>query len=50
MLSTTNLEEEDIADDLRNDDNASIPEQVNRPKPWGKMMQTANNKYTYTVN
>ena len=33
-----NLEEEEIVDDLRNDGNASMPEQVSRPKPWGKMM------------
>ena len=35
MPSTTNLEEEEIVDDLRNDGNASMPEQVNLPKPWG---------------
>ena len=38
MPSTTNLEEEEIVDDLGNDGNASMPEQVSRPKPWGKMM------------
>jgi len=36
--STTNLEEEEIVDALGNDDNASKPEQVNRPNPWRKMM------------
>ena len=36
--STTNLEEEDIVEALRNDGNASMPEQVNRPNPWRKMM------------
>jgi hypothetical protein len=34
--STTNLEEEETVDDLRNDGNASMSEQVNRPKPWGE--------------
>ena len=38
MPPTTNLEEEEIVDALGNDGNASMPEQVNRPKPWGKMM------------
>ena len=36
--STTNLEEEEIVDALGNDGNASIPEQVNRPNPWRKMI------------
>ena len=36
--STTNLEEEEIVDALGNDGNASMPEQVNRPNPWKKMM------------
>jgi len=36
--STTNLEEEKIVDALGNDGNASMPEQVNRPNPWRKMM------------
>ena len=36
--STTNLEEEEIMDALGNDGNASMPEQVNRPNPWRKMM------------
>jgi len=36
--STTNLEEEEIVDALGNDDNASMPEQVNRPNPWRKLM------------
>ena len=38
MPSTTNLEEVEILDDLGKDGNASMPEQVNQPKPWGKMM------------
>jgi hypothetical protein len=33
---TTNLEEEEIVDDLGNDGNASMAEQVNRPNPWRK--------------
>ena len=36
--STTNLDEEEIVDALGNDGNASMPEQVNRPNPWRKMM------------
>jgi hypothetical protein len=37
--STTNLEEEEeIVDAPGNDGNASMPEQVKRPKPWRKMM------------
>jgi hypothetical protein len=36
--STTNLEEEEIVDAPGNDDNASMPEQVKRPKPWKKKM------------
>jgi hypothetical protein len=36
--STTNLEEEEIVDDLGNDGKALMPEQVNRPNPWMKMM------------
>ena len=36
--STTDLVEEDIVDALGNDDNASMPELVTRPKPWRKMM------------
>jgi hypothetical protein len=36
--STTNLEKEEIVDALRNDGKASMPEQVNRPNPWRKMM------------
>ena len=36
--STTNLEEEGIADAPGNDGNASMPEQVKRPNPWRKMM------------
>ena len=35
---TTNLEEQGIVDALGNDGNASMPEQVNRPNPWRKMM------------
>ena len=38
MPSTTNLEEEEIVDALGNDGNASMPEQVNRPNPWRKMI------------
>ena len=34
--STTNLEEEEIMDASRNDDNASMPEQVKRPNTWRK--------------
>jgi hypothetical protein len=37
-LSTTNLEEEEIVDALGNDGNASMPEQVNRPNPWKKII------------
>jgi len=36
--STTNLEEQEIVDALGNDGKASMPEQVNRPNPWRKMM------------
>jgi hypothetical protein len=36
--STTNLEEEEIVDAPRNDDNASMPEEFKRPNPWRKMM------------
>jgi len=36
--SNTNLVEEEIVDALGNDGNASMPEQVNRPNPWRKMM------------
>jgi hypothetical protein len=38
MPSTTNLEKEKIVDALENDGNESMPEQVNRPNPWRKMM------------
>ena len=38
MPPITNLDEEEIVDALGNDGNASMPEQVSRPKPWGKMM------------
>jgi hypothetical protein len=34
--STTNIEEEEIVDALGNDGNASMPEQVKRPKPRKK--------------
>jgi len=37
-LSTTNLEEEKTVDALGNDGNASMPEKVNRPNRWRKMM------------
>jgi hypothetical protein len=36
--SNINVEEEVIGEDLRNDGNASMPEQVKRPNPWKKMM------------
>jgi len=36
--STTNLEEEDNVDAPGNDGNVSMPEQVERPNPWRKMM------------
>ena len=36
--STTNLEEEEIADTPGNDGNASMPEQFKRRNPWRKMM------------
>ena len=35
-----NLEEEEFVDDLRNDGNASMPEQVKRPNPWKKKKKT----------
>ena len=38
--SNINLEEEEIVDDLRNDGNASMPEQVKRPNPWKKKKKT----------
>ena len=38
MPSTTNLEEEEIVDAPGNDGNASMPEKINRPNPWRKMM------------
>jgi hypothetical protein len=36
--STTNLEEEEIMDAPGKDGNASMPEQVNGPNPWRKMV------------
>jgi len=36
--STTNLEEEEIVEAPRSNDNASMPKQVKRPNPWRKMM------------
>jgi len=36
--STTNIEEKENVDALGNNGNASMPEQVNRPNPWRKMM------------
>jgi hypothetical protein len=36
--STTNLEEEEIVDSLANNGNASMPEQVNRPNQWRRVM------------
>ena len=52
--SNINPEEEEIVDDLRNDGNASMPEQVKRPNPWKKkkmmmimmMMSIAMNIYS----
>jgi hypothetical protein len=38
MPSTTNLEEEEIVDAVGNDGNTLMPEQVNRPNPWRKMI------------
>ena len=38
-----NLEEEEIVDDPENDGNASMPEQVERPNPWRKMMMMTIN-------
>ena len=38
MPLTTNHEEEEIMDAPGNDGNASMPEQVNRPNPYRKMM------------
>jgi hypothetical protein len=40
--STTNLEDEEIVDEPGNDGNASIPEQVKRPKPWKKKKKKKN--------
>jgi hypothetical protein len=37
-LSTTNLEKEEVVDALGNYGNASMPEQVNRPNPWRRMI------------
>jgi hypothetical protein len=36
--STTNLEEKEIVEAPGNDGKSSMPEQVKRPNPWGKMM------------
>jgi hypothetical protein len=36
--STTNPEDEAMADAPGKDGNASMPEQVKRPNPWRKMM------------
>jgi len=36
--STTNLDEGEKVDALRNDGNASMPEQVNRTNPWRKTL------------
>jgi hypothetical protein len=35
--STTNPEDEEIADALGTDGNASMPEQIIRPNPWRKI-------------
>jgi hypothetical protein len=39
-----NLEEEEIVDALGNDGNASLPEQVKRPNPWGKKKKKKKKK------
>jgi hypothetical protein len=36
ILSTTNLEAEEIVDAPGKDGNASMPEEVKRPNPWRK--------------
>ena len=46
--SATNLEEEEIVDALGNDGNTSMPEHVNRPNPWRKMMMI--NKMLYSIS
>jgi hypothetical protein len=38
MLSTTNLDGEEIVDAPGKDGNASMLEQVKRPNPWRKVM------------
>jgi hypothetical protein len=43
--STTVLEEEEIVDALGNDSNTSMPEQINRPNPWRKMMMILENSF-----
>jgi len=48
MPSTTNLKEEEIVDALGNDGNASMPEQVNRPNPWRKMMMMTMTTQAHT--
>ena len=49
MPSTTNLEEEEIVDAPGNDGNASMPEQVSRPKPWRKMMMMMMMMTTFSL-
>jgi hypothetical protein len=41
IVSTTNLEEEEIMDALGYNTNASMQEQVNQPNPWRKMMMNS---------
>jgi hypothetical protein len=45
--STTNLEGEEIVDAPGNDGNASMPEQVNRPNPWRKMVMKPEHDHKY---
>ena len=40
--SNINLAEEEIVDALRNDGNASVPEQLKRPNAWKKKMMMMN--------
>jgi hypothetical protein len=45
--STTNLEEKEIVDVPGKDGNASMPEQVERPNPWRKMMMMTKRIFIY---
>ena len=49
MPSTTNPEDEEIVDAPGNDGNASIPEQIKRPNPWRKMMNSVQWKETQVL-